>query len=112
MLQAGLQGNGAFVAGLKISTGLSRSVGGLREISLPLQQRWHRRKLIERIFRALSVVINEIKSLAATVVDVGNVQRPTHGTAETILQICRFFRRLSGQRKWRRIQSRIADAVI
>ena len=90
----------------------SRGECGLGEVSLPLQQRWHSRKLIKRIFRALAVVIDEIKSLGPAVVDVGNIKRPTHGTAETILQVCRFFRGLSGERKRRSVQSRISDSII
>ena len=63
----GLQGKGALVAGLKICTvpaRLRRCRWCLGEVSLPFQQRRHRRKLIERIFAALAVVVDEIKSLA------------------------------------------------
>ena len=90
----------------------SRGICGLRKVSLPLQQRRDGRELVERIRRALAVVIDEIKSLATAVVDMGDVQRSAHGPAEAVLLIRRLFRGLAGKRKRRRIQRRISDAVI
>ena len=60
----------------------------------------------------LAIEVDEVKGLAPPVVDMRNVQRSAYGTPETVLQIRRFFRRRPGERKRRRIQSRIADAVI
>ena len=87
--------------GIKDPDRLSRfgsgSVGGLGKVPLPLQQRWYCRKLVERIFRAPAVVVDEIKSLAPAMIDMWNVQRPAHRTAETILQVLWLFRRLAGE---------------
>ena len=100
VLQVGLQGKGALVAGLKIVHRRSRRVCSLRKIPLPLQRRWYRRELIERIVPVLAVEIDEIKSLGPAVVDMRNIQRPAHGPAETILQIRRLFRRRAGELIW------------
>src|SRR5208337_941387 len=51
------------------------SICGLRKIPLPLQRGWHGRKLIERIFSALAVVVDEIERLASAMVDVRDIQR-------------------------------------
>src|SRR5580658_8815230 len=93
--------------GSRIADGL-----GLGKASVSLQQRRHRRKLIERIFSVLAVEVDEVKRLGPAVVDVGNVQRSAYGAAEAILYICGLLRGLAGERKRRGIQRRIADAVI
>ena len=80
----------------------SRSVG-LGKVTLPLQQRGHGRKLIERIFPLLAVEVDEVKSLGAAMVDMRNVERSADGAAEAILQVRRFFGGLAGYRKRRGI---------
>ncbi len=82
------------------------------KVSLPLLQRRHGGKLIKWIFAVLAVEVDEVKSLAPAVEYVGNVQWSAHGAAETILQICGFFRGLTGERKRGCIQRRIGDTVI
>ena len=68
------------------------------KVPLTLQQRRHGRKLIERILSVLAIEVDEIKSLAATAIDVRNIQRPADRAAKTILQICWLFFGLAGER--------------
>src|SRR5262249_34694153 len=63
--------------GIKNLYGLScistRRICRLREVSLPFQQSRDRRKLIERIFSAASVVIDEKERLCAAVIDLRDI---------------------------------------
>src|SRR5271155_516710 len=68
----------------------ARGVQSLGKIPLAFEQSRHRRKLIEGILTALSVVIHKKESLVSAVVDLGNIQRPADGSAKAVLFISGF----------------------